>query len=188
MPSTSDIDVREATFEGFQAVMGEKGGCGGCWCMLWRLPKKQMDAQMGEGNRLAMRAVFEAGEVPGLVAHADGVPIGWIQVAPRAAFPRLENSRVLKPVDDQEVWSVACFLVDRAHRRQGVALALLNAACDFAGQAGGRILEGYPVEPRKSPYPPLYAWTGFAATFRAAGFEEVARRSETRPIMRKRLD
>lgn len=180
--------VRPATWDAFEVVMGEKGGCGGCWCMLWRQTSKQMEARMGEKNRLAMKAVFKSGEVPGLIAYEDEKPVGWVQLAPREKFPRLETSRILKPVDDQNVWSVSCFFVDKAYRKRGVSLALLDAACDFAAAAGARIIEGYPVEPKKKPYPPVYAWVGFADTFLRAGFAEVQRRSETRPIMRKRLD
>ena len=32
--------------------------------------------------------------------------------------------------------------------------------------------------------PDAFAWTGLSAAFLKAGFKEVARRSETRPIMR----
>ena len=49
---------------------------------------------------------------------------------------------------------------------------------------GARILEGYPVEPGKGPMPDVFVYTGIASAFRAAGFEEAARRSKTRPIMR----
>jgi hypothetical protein len=35
--------------------------------------------------------------------------------------------------------------------------------------------------------PPVFAYTGIASAFRAAGFEEVARRSATRPILRRAL-
>jgi GNAT superfamily N-acetyltransferase len=182
------FDIRPADWNGFSAVMGDKGGCGGCWCMLWRLPKKQMEAQMGEGNRLAMKAIFDGGHVPGLVARHGGEAVGWIQFDRRSAFPRLESSRILKPIDDAEVWSVSCFLVDKRFRRQGLSTALLTAACDHARAQGATILEGYPIDTPKKSYPGVYAWTGFAGTFRAAGFEEVARRSPTRPIMRKRLD
>ena len=180
--------IRPATWPDFEELMGEKGGCGGCWCMLWRLEKKQMDAQMGEQNRLAMKAVFEAGQLPGLIAFDGDQPVGWIQVAPRSDFPRLKTSRILKPIDKADVWSVACFFIHRSYRRKGVSLQLLQEACNFAQKSGARIVEGYPVEPKKSPYPAVYAWVGFADVFQKAGFEEVARRSETRPIMRKFLD
>ncbi|MCR9256631.1 MAG: GNAT family N-acetyltransferase [Alphaproteobacteria bacterium] len=181
------FDIRPADWEGFASVMGEKGGCGGCWCMLWRLPKKQMDAQMGAANRAAMKALFDGGAVPGLVAYDGDTPAGWIQIAPRSDFVRLETARVLKPVDAVPVWSIACFLVAKPYRRQGLSVALLEAACAFAQSRGAEIVEGYPIDTDKDKYPPVYAWTGFAGAFREAGFEEVARRSPTRPILRKVL-
>jgi hypothetical protein len=49
---------------------------------------------------------------------------------------------------------------------------------------GGTVLEGYPVEPKKDKMDAAFAWTGFASAFKKAGFVEVTRRSETRPIMR----
>jgi hypothetical protein len=33
--------------------------------------------------------------------------------------------------------------------------------------------------------PAVFAWTGFAQSFTRAGFVEIARRSPTRPIMRR---
>ncbi len=190
MPDSLEIVTKPLAPErwpDFEAVMGPKGGCGGCWCMLWRLSKADHDRQLGEGNRVAMQAIVAQGEQPGLLAYHDRRPIGWISLAPRQDFIRLEGSRVLKPVDSTPVWSVSCFLVLKDCRKRGVGEALLRAACDFAAERGAGILEGYPIEPSKRPYPPVYAWTGFAEVFRRAGFAEVARRSPTRPIMRKDL-
>lgn len=181
------FDIRPANWSGFSEVMGEKGGCGGCWCMLWRLPKKEMDAGMGENNHQAMKNIFERGHVPGLIAWHQQEAVGWIQVDERSAFSRLESSRVLKPVDDKSVWSISCFFIDKRFRRKGLSAELLRAACRFAGERGATILEGYPIDTPKNKYPVVYAWTGFVGAFRAAGFEEVARRSATRPIMRKHL-
>lgn len=181
------LEIRAADWDAFEAVMGEKGGCGGCWCMLWRRSKAEFDASMGAPNRAAMHAVFRAGPPPGVVALVDGRPIGWLQIDRRDAFPRLAASRVLKPVDNRPVWSVACFLVDKAHRRSGVSRALLEGACELARDRGAECVEGYPIDTPKTSYTPLFAWTGFASAFRAAGFTEVARRSPTRPIMRREL-
>ena len=167
--------------------MGPKGGYGGCWCMLWRQNKSDYDKNLGAGNHRALKKLATCNPPPGLLASQNGQPIGWISIAPRSEFPRLENSRVLKPVDAQEVWSVSCFLVSKTHRRQGIALSLLEAACGFAGKHGGRVVEGYPIAPSKHPYPAAYAWTGFERVFKRAGFKEVARRSPTRPIMRREL-
>ncbi|MEQ8396969.1 GNAT family N-acetyltransferase [Thalassobaculum sp.] len=171
----------------FETLIGPKGGCGGCWCMLWRLRKRDFDAMKGEANRDAIRAVVDTGPPPGLLAYDGDRAVGWISIAPRAAFPRLETSRVMQPVDDQPVWSVSCFLIAKTHRGRRLAVDLLDAACRFASQHGATVVEGYPVAPLKASYPDTYAWTGYEKVFLRAGFREVARRSDTRPIMRRSL-
>lgn len=192
MPDAADtIRIHEATAErwaDFEQLMGpKKGGSGGCWCMLWRVSKKQYDAMDRDGRRDAIRARFGAGAPPGLIAYDGERPVGWCSVAPRGEFPRLETSRILKPVDDTAVWSVTCFYIAASHRKRGLSVRLLEAAADFVRKQGGSVLEGYPIEPDRPSYPAVYAWIGLASAFKAAGFEEVARRSPTRPIMRRRL-
>lgn len=167
-----------------EKLFGERGACGGCWCMCWRLKRSQFEKQKGAGNKKALKRIVAAGEVPGLLAYAGREPVGWCSVAPREAFPVLENSRILKRVDDQPVWSASCFFVARPYRRQGLSVKLLRAAVAYAKKKGARMVEGYPVEPKKSPMPDVFAWTGLADAFRRAGFKEVLRRSPTRPIMR----
>lgn len=167
-----------------EKLFGERGACGGCWCMCWRLKRSQFEKQKGAGNKKALKKMVAAGEVPGLLAYAGREPVGWCSVAPREAFPVLENSRILKRVDDQPVWSASCFFVARPYRRQGLSVKLLRAAVAYAKKKGARMVEGYPVEPKKSPMPDVFAWTGLADAFRRAGFKEVLRRSPTRPIMR----
>ena len=125
-----------------------------------------------------------SGKEMGLLAYDDGEAIGWCAIAPRSEYSRLARSRVLKPVDDKEVWSIVCFFIRSAHRKKGVSAGLLKAAVEFAAENGAKIVEGYPIEPKTDTYPPVYAWTGFACAFKKAGFKEVERRSPTRPIMR----
>lgn len=146
-----------------------------------------MDAGMGECNCQAMKTIFDSGHVPGLIAWHGKDAVGWIQIDKRADFPRLETSRVLRPVDDQPVWSISCFLIQKPFRRKGLSVALLIAACEFAFSRGATVIEGYPIAPPTKSYPPVYAWTGVLGAFRTAGFQEVARPSPTRPIMRRHL-
>ena len=153
--------------------------------MSWRLGRSDFLKQKGEGNRKALKELVDSGEVPGILAYAEGQPIGWCAVAPRETFRRLGRSRVLKPVDDKPVWSVVCFFVAKSFRGKGVGTRLLEAAVDYVKEQGGKIVEGYPVEPSKNWGPPdPFVYTGVPSTFRKAGFIEVARRSKTRPIMR----
>ncbi|MFQ5555371.1 MAG: GNAT family N-acetyltransferase [Acidimicrobiia bacterium] len=152
---------------------------------MWnRQTSAEYEQLKGDPNRRALEALVVAGHVPGLLAYRDGTPVGWVSLGPREVFGRLGRSRVTKPVDDTPVWSITCFVVDRAHRGTGVATALLDAAVVFAGAGGAAAVEGYPVEPRSSEMPPIYAWMGLASMFAGAGFTEIARRSETRPLMR----
>lgn len=155
--------------------------------MLWRLKRSDFESQKGEGNRKAMRQLVESGEIPGILAYSGDRPVGWCAVAPRERYPALDRSRILKPVDDEPVWSVACFFVDKSHRQQGLSVELLRAAKRYVKAKGGKILEGYPVEPKKEEIPAVFAWTGVPSAFARAGFTEVARRSETHPIMRVEL-
>jgi GNAT superfamily N-acetyltransferase len=155
--------------------------------MWWRLKRSQFEQLKGERNRQAMQAIVEAGEVPGLLAYAGPDPVGWISVAPRDSFPVLDRSRILKRVDDQPVWSVVCFFIAKKYRGRGMSVRLLKAAIEYVKRQGGRIVEAYPVEPKQKPAPAMFVFTGLVAAFRKVGFREVARRSETRPIMRYQI-
>jgi GNAT superfamily N-acetyltransferase len=170
-----------------EAVFGPRGAVGGCWCMWWRLTGAEFSRSAGDGNRAALRALVDEGRVPGLLAYVDGQPVGWCSVAPREEFGRLDRSRVLKPVDDEPVWSIVCFYIRPGHRGQGVGRALVDAAVEHARQGGARALEAYPVDSGAQRRPSGDVFTGVPALYEPAGFTEVARRSPTRPIMRRAL-
>ncbi|WXG46426.1 MAG: hypothetical protein WED05_07145 [Candidatus Atabeyarchaeum deiterrae] len=63
-------------------------------------------------------------------------------------------------------------------------MKLLRAAVEHVCNQGGKIIEGYPVDPGKGRIPDAFAYYGLASAFRKAGFVEVVRRSDSRPIMR----
>jgi GNAT superfamily N-acetyltransferase len=168
----------------FEKLFGPSGACAGCWCMYWRLTRTQYNAQQGELNRRNIKALVDSGTIPGILTYVDDEPVGWCSIAPREEFGTLARSRILKPVDDQPVWSVVCFFVARNRRHQGLTIQLLNAAVEYAGSNGATIIEGYPVEPKEGKTPDVFVFTGLSSAFKQAGFKEVLRRSETRPIMR----
>jgi GNAT superfamily N-acetyltransferase len=187
--NSKDIQFHPLTPErwpDFEKLFGPNGACAGCWCMWWRLTSAQFRQMRGEANRQALQAIVESGGVPGIVAYSDGQPAGWCAIAPRHSLPRLKEgkSRIFAPVDHRPVWSVTCFFIARPFRRQGLSVKLLEAAVHHAAGHGATIIEGYPVEPTGPALSPVEAYTGLADTFRRVGFVEVARRSETRPIMR----
>ncbi len=181
-PALTIVPLTEDRWPDFEQLFGTRGACGGCWCMAWRLPRGQWEKGKGAGNRRAMRARVAGGPPPGLLAYEGGRPAGWVSVAPREEFPRLGASRVLAPVDARPVWSVTCFFIAKGHRGRGVSVALLRAAVAFVRERGGKRVEGYPYDVAPGALPGPFVWTGLASAFRAAGFQEVARRSKSRPI------
>ena len=167
-------------------LFGERGACGGCWCMFWRVPRKQFEAQKGDGNKRALKRIVAKEQAPGILAYSGDEVIGWCAVAPRSEYVALERSRILKPVDDQPVWSVSCLFVKKEYRRKGVSEQLLRAVVDFAVKSGAKIVEGYTSDAKQTMADP-FLWHGVSTAFARAGFKEVARRSPTRPIMRVTL-
>jgi GNAT superfamily N-acetyltransferase len=152
--------------------------------MTWRLPRAEYEEGKGTGNRAAFKRRVREGTPPGILAYLDDEPIGWCAVAPRQEYDYLARSRMLRPLDDQPVWSISCLLVAKPHRSRGISVQLLRAAVAMAGESGAEIVEGYPVVARTGRMPDAFAWTGTLSAFHAAGFEEVARGSPSRPIMR----
>jgi len=155
--------------------------------MWWKMTRSEFEKNKGESNREAMKALVKSGIEPGILVFNGNEPVGWCAVGPRENYPSLERSRILRRIDDQPVWSVVCFFIAKPWRRRGVGLFLLKSAGTFAASHGAAILEGYPVEPRKERTADVFVYTGLASTFRKAGFQETARRSPTRPIMRLAL-
>ena len=86
-----------------------------------------MKNSCGDGNKAAFRRIVKRGAEPGLLAYDGDTPVGWCAISPREEYGGLARSRILKPVDDQPVWSITCFYVARAYRRMewqvGVFLA-----------------------------------------------------------------
>ena len=161
----------------------------GCACMYYRVSGSPPAAPKGvtraEANRRSFKALVDGGAFTGLIGYRGAEPVGWISVAPREQYAKLQRSPVMKPVDAEPVWSIVCFVVPSAHRGQGVARALLDAAVAYGRRHGWRLLEAYPVD-KPGPRSDDSMWFGARSMFDAAGFEEVACRKPGRPVMRLR--
>ena len=153
--------------------------------MWWRMPSKDFDRAGGPAKREALREVTRR-TVPGLLAYRGGEAVGWVSVAPREEFGRIERSRTLARVDDRPVWSIVCFYIPRSERGQGVGKALLQGALDQVRSRGGGLVEAYPIDTSDGRRPSAEIYTGTLRMFEAAGFREVARRGR-RPIVRRRV-
>jgi GNAT superfamily N-acetyltransferase len=176
-----------------KTVFGPSGGFWGCWCQFWMTPRKDFDAavksKQAEQN---FRREVGAGPPPGLIAYRNGAPVGWVRIGPRRAMPQWNGARrVSAPlsaseVEDSAVWAIACFVVPRAERGQGVASALLRDAVEWARANGAQAIDACPVE-ADGEKNPASIYHGVASMFERAGFAEIARRKDRRPLMRLHL-
>jgi len=169
----------------FEALFGSKGACGNCWCMYYRLSKTDFrEGKSEDGNKNAMKELVRENKPAGILGIYDGQAIAWCAFAPREDFIKLEKSRVHKRIDDEMVWSIPCFFIDKNFRRNGVSVALLKGVINYAKGVGIRIIEAYPTIPTQEKLPDSFAWIGLYKSFERAGFEIVDRTSRNRPMVR----
>ena len=168
----------------FGAVLRGNFGAG-CWCMFPRLTESQSRALPGEGSvsqrrRVAMAELGARETAPGLLAYADGEPVGWVAVAPRDELTRVARSRATPRVDDEPVWVIPCVTVRKGYRGQGIAVALLRAAVDYAVTHGAPAVEAYPRAGDERTGDDN-AYFGTEPMFRRAGFRVVREPLPDRP-------
>ena len=157
-----------------EELFGEKGACGGCWCMFCRIDKGEKWAEVkgGEAKR-RLKSMVQNGTVRGLLAYTGDEAIGWCTFGKRTDFSRLNRARTLKCDDADRVYSIPCFYIKNRYRKRGVATELLKASVGLLIAEGQTILEGYPVKPtnpRSKDIPAAFAWTGTIPLFEKQGF------------------
>lgn len=172
-------------WEKFEELFGEKGACGNCWCMSFRLKKKDFDnGKINDMNKQAMKALVWENKPTGILAMYQNKAIAWSAFAPREDFMKLENSRVHKRIDDEPVWSIPCTFISKNYRRKGLSVALLKGVIEYAKEQHIRTLEAYPTIPTQEKLPDAFAWIGLYRSFERAGFRIVDRTSKNRPMVR----
>ena len=195
----SIVPANQASYEDLFAIFGVRGYTATCQCQRfkvgpypWRLgtsrPASNACAPRPTATSRARRSTS------GLVAYLDGEPVGWCAVEPRTAYPAMPPARVAwkergEDKSDPTVWAVVCFATRAGYRRRGVSRALAAATVPFARERGARALEAYPMitEPGQE-----ITWgethVGTRSIFEAAGFQEVARATLRRVVMRIEFD
>lgn len=166
-----------------EALFGPSGAFAGCWCMYFRLRSSENSKAKADERKAGMRALVDAGEEPGLIAYANGEPAGWVSLDRRENFRMLQYSRMYTAVDDVPVWTIVCFVVGKKYRRTGIMGHLLDAAVKYARKHKAPAIEGYPIEPSEE-LKSYAGFTGIQSVFKRAGFREVKRLANGRPVMR----
>ncbi len=168
----------------FEDLFDTDGPVGQCWCMYWRIGRSY-DDRAREANRDDFHRIVDTGPPPGLLTLAGDQAVGWCQITPRDDLEWLNDFPRLRRIDELPVWSISCFYVRKGWRKKGVSTTLIRAAVEAARNAGAPAVEAYPLDRELTP---SSSFTGYLSTFERAGFEVVARRDPSRPIVRYRLD
>ena len=168
------FDTRPVTpdrVDDFVAVANPNRRASHCWCLSHRLTAGEIEEH---GSReTAFRALCGRANPPGVIGYADGEPVGWCSIGPRAENTRLSRSRLIRPLDDLPVWSIICVVIRGGHRKRGHTTPLLDGAVGYAASHGAPAVEGYPVDPGSGRIDLTMAFVGTRAMFEKAGFAVV---------------
>lgn len=178
-------------FKDLDALFSQKG-CSfarGCWCMAYRI-SGQIKTAAGKPptnlkayRKRRLKDLAGRAPSPGLIAYDEAdTPVGWVAVGPRAAFPRLQNSPIMKPVNNPDAWAIVCFVVPTPYRGKGIAKTLIRHAVAHAEEHGAPSVEAFPFD-RDAKMQSQWLWHGALAMFEEAGFKEIARRKPDRPVV-----
>ncbi|WP_406830257.1 GNAT family N-acetyltransferase [Pedococcus sp. KACC 23699] len=177
--TTPSDDVRWEThavtpdrFEDFADIVNPTRRENQCWCLSHRLTAPQIRELGGGSRQRAMRALCEREHPPGVVTYLDGTPVGWCSISPRSEIPRLEASKLIRPVDDVPVWSIICIVVRSGYRKRGVTHQLIEGAVAYAASRGAPAVEAHPVDP-EGRMDLTMAFVGTRGMFEKAGFEVI---------------
>jgi GNAT superfamily N-acetyltransferase len=166
----------------------------GCYCVFYNDPTHTGDSspETAPAHRATAIDLIRSGQTQGLLAYVDGKPVGWCNAAPRASYRELRRFRVAVDDPTEPVGSTMCFIVAAPYRGQGIATALLDAACDKFRRQGLTIAEGYPnTAPPQGPYAAETPWSahnyhGPLSMYLNAGFT-IHKQFEHFAVVRKTL-
>lgn len=149
-----------------------------------------------EGIKTALREsaaeLIGKGVLRGYMAYEAGNVVGWcnandqqnyIRVGSFDPWSRSEEDLYISPGERGKIKSVVCFEIAPDCRGRGIAKTLLRRVCEDAAAEGYAFVEAYAQETEAFSQ---LDFTGPAAMYRKAGFEEVRRQGRT-IVMQKKL-
>ncbi len=156
-----------------------------CYCVFYRFDQRIGDwaQRTADQNRATISDLISRDQHHGYLAYLDDQLVGWCHAAPRTELLVLQLDEDLKVDDADQVGSIVCFNIAPNLRGQGIATALLDAACAGFKQLGLKYAEGYP---RTDTDAVTSNYKGPLKMYLNAGFTQF-RELERRAIVRKEL-
>ncbi len=171
-----------------EELFGHNGACGGCWCMWWRVERggRLWEETKGQRAHKQLKKLVLDGKAQGILAFEKNIPVGWCSFGLRADFPRLNTVKAYRRYDLDKVWCINCFYIKRGYRGQGLARGLCSAAIKAMKKRRVKIIEAYPVTPKKDGgrQAAAFSWTGPEVIFLENGFKEIQRLAPSKPLYR----
>lgn len=154
-----------------------------CFCQFLYVDHSKVDwpTRTAQQNRAAACERIGARRMKGLLAYRDGKVVGWCNAAPRAMLDAFTDE---PDPDFDRIGQITCFVVAKAHRRTGVARALLDAACAMLAREGLAIAEATPLAQAETDAKAHYGPLGM---YLSAGFEVHRAESDGTVCVRRRL-
>lgn len=185
--SSRRFTFRPVTAEGLDDLRrfsADHGRFGYCSCMRWRLASSVFARLKPPERGRALERLLEDAVAIGVLAYEDDKgdePVGWCSIAPRTTYAAVERSKKITRTDQEGVWSIVCFFLDRRVRGIGLPSQLLDAAIRYARDEGARAVEAYPW-----PGGPSYRYMGTRELYASKGFEHIPVPEGMRPVMQLR--
>lgn len=112
-----------------------------CQCFFEDHSKIRWSERTASENRALAEIRIKDDLMQGFMAYREGKVVGWCNASPRKLLHALDSEPIL---NSEQIGTILCFLVAPAFRNQGVATALLNAACAGLKRSGLSIVEANP--------------------------------------------
>jgi hypothetical protein len=180
-------ELTPSTWLDFEKLFAKHNGVwGGCWCMFYHKQGEFQIKDHAPQNKRVKKALVKRGKSHGIIIYSGGKPVGWTQYGPRPELPRMDASKTYQSLaldsDEEKLWRITCFFVDRNTRKKGVAGFGLSAALASIKKKGGGIVEAYPTLKAEGS---SLMWSGTTGMFERAGFKFASDLGKSRVVMRK---
>ena len=195
-PDYSTKELTKETLPDFERLLETHPAPGAfsCWCMYHKRARpfvvsKEPHSKVKRAarDREQKRELVETGRSHGILVFSKGEPVGWCQYGSREELPRFDrdrsSSKLAPKGETKKFWRITCFVVDREHRKRGVASAALKAALEAIRSQGGGLVEAYPIT-RWGAY---REYLGTVSMFQKVGFKIVAPFGKNNVVMRRKI-
>lgn len=137
----------------------------GCYCTAFFSPRFNGYKNVSKSRKEYAEWLIENEKMKGYLAYENGQVIGWVNVNDKADFPRLYDIYD----SNEKIMSIVCFIVQKEHRRKGIAQRLLSRTLNDSKEKGYSIIEAYPKKRAASEYG---IWNGPYEMYIKNGFED----------------